>query len=86
MNTNSKGSSEFTAETVRMINSEITGQVSSNLNEIKFDLSSQIREAIEQAITDQVLPFIRNTPGEQEMGSKTKVDLTSSGRHRRSPN
>ena len=43
LNTNSVGSSEITAETVRMINSEITSQVSSRINEMRVDLNSRNR-------------------------------------------
>ena len=46
-NANSRQSSEITAETVRMMNNEITRQVSSKRNEIKLDLNLQIRETIE---------------------------------------
>ena len=50
-NTNCKESSEITAETVRMIKCENTSQFPSELNDIKVDLNSQIREAIRRAIT-----------------------------------
>ena len=60
LNTNSVGSSEITSETVKMINSEITNQVSSRMNEFKVDLNLHIEETIEQVISDQVLPTIRH--------------------------
>ena len=47
LNANSRQNSEITAETVRMMNNEITRQVSSKRNEIKLDLILQIRETIE---------------------------------------
>ena len=47
LNTSSKGSSEVTAETVRMINSEITSQVSNKIEEITLGSNVQVREAIE---------------------------------------
>ena len=53
LKTNSRGSSERTAETVRAIDSETTSQFSSKLNEIKLDLNSQTRE---QVISELVLP------------------------------
>ena len=53
-----------------MINFEITSRVS-----IKFN------EAINSAITEQILPSIQNTFGKQEAGFTTKMDLRSSERH-----
>ena len=79
MNTNSRGSSEITAE---MRNSEIASQVSNKLDEIKSILNSQIREAIELAISEQVLLSLQNTIGKQGRGLENSMDLTSSGRHR----
>ena len=82
LNFNSKGSSMITAEIMRMLESVITSKVSSNLIEIKIALIFQIRKAIEQAITEQDLPSIQNNLCAKEIGCKTKVDLTCSGRHR----
>ena len=65
-----------------MINSEITSQVSSKMNEFKVDLNLHLREAIEQVIADQILPTIRETMGEISNGARTNVDLTSSERFR----
>ena len=47
-----------------------------------MNLNSHIRDAIEQAITEQFLPSFENTLGGHEMGSKTKMDLTSGGQQR----
>ena len=63
-----------------MINSEITRHVSSKINEFKVDLNVHIRETIEQVISDQVLPTIRETLGEISSGARLKVDFTSSER------
>ena len=72
--TNSAGSSEITLETVRMINSRIISQVSSRLNEIEFDLNLHVRQTIEQAILEQVLPRIRETLGERRNSAKVNTD------------
>ena len=45
-NTNRRESSEMTIETTRINNDEITNQVTRKLDEIRFGLNSQIREAI----------------------------------------
>ena len=82
LNTNSVGNSDMTSETVRMINNEITSQVSSKINEFKMFLKLHIRETIEQAISDQVLPSIRETLSVINSGAKPNVDLTSSEQHR----
>ena len=62
--------------------SEITSQVSIKLNHIKVDLNARIREAIELAVIDQVLPTIRNTVEGREMGPRTNMGQGSSERHR----
>ena len=59
--TNSRENSEITIETTRLINDEISSQLSRKLNEIKTSLNSQIQNAISAAITNTVLPSIQNT-------------------------
>ena len=54
------------------------------MNDIKVDLNSHIREAIEQVISEQVLPTIRESLREVSSGARTNKDLTSSERHRSS--
>ena len=81
LNTNSRGSSEITAVRVKMIKSEITSQTSGKKNEMKLNLNLQIRETIEQVISEQVLPTIRDALGELETGARAIVDIASSGRH-----
>ena len=49
LNTNSRETSEVTIETTRMINEEISNQMSRKLNEIKTNLNSQIQDAISTA-------------------------------------
>ena len=61
LNTNSRGNSEVTVETTRLINEEISNQMSRRLNEIKSSLNSQIKNAVSAAIADTVLPSIQNT-------------------------
>ena len=64
-----------------MFDSEITSEVSCKLNEINLDLNSQIRETIEQVISEQLLPTIRTLCDEKTV-INTNVDLLSSRRHR----
>ena len=49
-----------TAETKRMINSEISSQMSRKLEEIKSDLNSRIMELINSAIEGKILSSIEN--------------------------
>ena len=82
LNTNSVGNSDITSETVRMISSDITNQVSSKMNEFKVILNLHNRETVEKPISDQVLPTIRETLGKIRSAARPNVDLTSSERHR----
>ena len=82
LNSNSVGSSEISAETVRMINSEIASQVSGRINEMRVDLNSHITGTIEQAISEQVLPTIRETLGELGNSARNNLDPASGKRHR----
>ena len=79
LNTNSRENSEVTIETTRMINEEISIQMSGKLNEIKTSLNSQIQSAISAAITNTIFPSIRNTLGMQGRSNFTVVDRGSEG-------
>ena len=72
----------YTIKTVRMINNEITTQVTRKLDEIKSDLNSQVLETINTAIAEKVLPTIQDTPSKQVKGNFTVVDRRSGGLHR----
>ena len=61
LNTNSRGNSEITIETTRMISEEVSNQMSRKLNEIKSSLNFQRQDAISSAITEKILPSIQNT-------------------------
>ena len=67
---------------MRKVNYGITSQVSTKLKEFKVDLNSQVLEATDQAITEQILPSIHKTLSRQEKGCRTEVDLMSSVTHR----
>ena len=56
--TKSRENSEITIETARLINIEITSQVTRKLCEIRSDLKSQILEVINSRIAEKVLPSI----------------------------
>ena len=77
LNTNSRENSQV--ETTRMINDEISNQMSRRLNEIKFSLNSQIQDAINNAITEKILPSIQNTLEMQGRANCTTVDQGSTG-------
>ena len=74
LNTNSRENSEITIETTRLINEEISNQVTRKLNGIKTSLNSQIQDAITVAITRTVLPSIQNTLETQGRSNFTVVD------------
>ena len=65
-----------------MINSEITSQLSSRMNEFKVDLNLRFEEPIEQVISEQVLPTIRQTLGEVNIGNRLVMGQTFSERER----
>ena len=79
--TNSRENSEITIETTRLINDEISSQLSRNLNEIKTSLNSQIQNAILAATTNTVLPSIQNTLNMQGEPNFTIVDPRSNEPH-----
>ena len=54
--TNSREDSEITIETTRLINEEISNQMSKRLIEIKTNLDSQIQNAITTATTETEFP------------------------------
>ena len=81
LNTNSRENSEITIETTRLINEEISNQMSRKLNEVKTSLNSQIQEAVTAAITNTVLPAIQNTLEMQGRSNFTIVDRASNGLH-----
>ena len=81
-NTNSRENSEFTIATTRLINEEISNQMSRKLIEIKTSLNSQIQEAITDAITSTVLPSIQNALEMQGRPNFTITDQRSSGLQR----
>ena len=79
--TNSRENSEITIGTTRMINEEISNQMSRRLNEMKTSLKSQIQNAITVAIADTVLPSIQNALEMQGRSNLTVVDRASNGLH-----
>ena len=79
--TNSRENSEITIETTRLINDEISSQLSRKLNEIKTSLNSQIQNALSAAITNTVLPSIQNTLNMQGGPNFTIVDPRSNEPH-----
>ena len=81
LNTNSRENSEITIETTRMINEEISNQMSRKLNEIKNSLNIQIQDASSSAITEKILPSIQNTLEMQDRVNHTVVDRGSIGLH-----
>ena len=81
LNTNSRENSEIAVETTRLINEEISNQMSRKLNEIKTSLNSQIQDAISAAIASTVLPSIQNTLEMQGRPDFTMVDRGSNGLH-----
>ena len=81
LNTNGRENSEIAIETTRLINEEISNQMSGKLNEIKTSLKTQIQDAITAAITNTVLPSIQNTLEMQGRHDFTMVDRGSNGLH-----
>ena len=77
LNTNSKENSEIVFETTRLINEEISNQMSRKLNGIKNSLNIQIQDAISSAITEQILPSIQNTLQAQRRTKRNAMDRGS---------
>ena len=77
LNTNTIENSEITAETSRAINSEISSQISKNLDEVRMD-----QNAINSAIEEKVLPTIQNNTLDPNWANlSAKLDLRSDGLH-----
>ena len=77
LNTNGRENSEITIETARLINNEITCQVTRKLDETGSDLNTQILEVVNSAITEKVLPSIQNVLGVQNSESDAIRDPQS---------
>ena len=81
LNTNSRENSDITVETTRMISEKLSSQMSRKLDEIKNSLNFQIQDAINNAITEKVLPSIQNTLEKQGRLGLTVVDRGSNELH-----
>ena len=75
----SRGNCEITEETVRLINEELSTQISRKLNEKKRGLDSQILAAINTAITEKVLPGLQESLDTRKSGLTAKMDHQSAG-------
>ena len=73
--------SEINAETNKAVCSEDCSQISRKLEEVKMDLNVRIREAINLAIEEKVLPTIQNALNLHKAASSEKLDLRSDGPH-----
>ena len=80
LNTNLSENSEITAETSRMINSEISSQMSRKMEEMKSVLNSHIL-IINSAIEEKILPRIEKVISNNGEAENAKWDLRSDGRH-----
>ena len=78
LNSNSNENSESTVETMRLVNSEITKKI----DELRRELNSQLVDVINSAITEKVLPDIRNLVSNQNPVFREEVDQRSSGLNR----
>ena len=78
LNSNSRENSESTVETMRLVNSEITKKI----DELRRELNSQLVDVINSAITEKVLPDIRNLISSQNPVFREEVDQRSSGLNR----
>ena len=78
LNSNSIENSESTVETMRLVNSEITKKI----DELRRELNSQLVDVINSAITEKVLPDIRNLVSNQNPVFREEVDQRSSGLNR----
>ena len=83
LNTNSRENSEITIETTRMIDEEISNQMSRKLKEIKNSLNTRIQDAFSSAIAEKILLSIQNMLVMQERVNYTMVDRRSIGLHDR---
>ena len=78
LNSNSRENSESTIETMRLVNSEITKKI----DELRRELNSQLVDVINSAITEKVLPDIRNIVSSQNSVFREEVDHRSRGLNR----
>ena len=69
----------MTIETNRMISEEIFTQMSGKPYEIRSSVNAQTRDAIDTAITENVLPSIQNTLGVQVRSNFTVEDESPVG-------
>ena len=69
----------MTIETNRMINEEISTQMSGKPYEIRSSMKSQTQDAINMAITEKVPPSIQNTLYVQVRSNFTVEDRKSGG-------
>ena len=72
---------EITVETNRLINSEISFQMSRKLKELKSDLNSHISDVINSALEERVLPSIKNALETKNSAKNANLDLRSDGPH-----
>ena len=81
MNTNLSENSEITADTNRLINSEISSKMLRKLEELKSDLNSHILDVINSALEEKVLPSIKNVMEIKNSAKNTNLGLRSDGPH-----
>ena len=74
INTKSRINRGITIETARLINNEITTQVTRKLDEIKEDLNTQILKVINTAIAEKVLHSIQKVLGVENLGLNANRD------------
>ena len=79
LKSNSRGNSEITGESVRIINEELDSQISRKLDEMKTGLVSQLLATIDSAITEKVIPGIQESIDTFENGLIAKLDRQSVG-------
>ena len=80
LNSNSRENSESAVETMRLVNSEVTKKI----DELRRELNSQLVDAINSAITEKVLPDIRNMVTSQNSVFREEVYHRSRGPNRTS--
>ena len=78
----SRGNSDLTVETVRVINEELDSEMTRILEENKMGLNSQILAAKRPAITEKVIPEVQGSEGARENGLKAKMEHQSDRLHR----
>ena len=78
LNTEIRSESEMTVNTSRLISTEISKQVSKNLEEIERALNTQITESMNTAIQETILPSLQTSLSGLNSGLGTNVDSRSS--------